>query len=91
MALPGFEIFRSECVGVGYWSHFLLGALVALLYTGLWRKTSFLVSAVLLGYQVADYFLGRETFVSDEFGFFRDVGEYFLGYIICMAGAMVRR
>ena len=81
---------------MGYWTHFLLGALVGLLFVGLRGRRTLgslwlLAAAALLSYQTLDYCFGSEDVLSAEWAFARDVVEYLLGAAFVVAGSAVER
>ena len=91
MALSGFGIFRSECTGIGFWTHFFLGAIVAVaLLTG-FPRLHFVLWLCLLTYQISDYCYGEESQFTAEGALARDVGEYAVGYCLVLLGASLER
>jgi hypothetical protein len=91
MALGTFmNVFQSRCVGVGYWTHFILGGAAGLLavspqkYARLWHTV--FISALVV-YQVLDYFYGTELMMTPEYALCRDLMEYFIGYALVRLGA----
>lgn len=91
MALGSFmNLLQSRCVGVGYWTHFILGGAAGLLavspqrHARLWHT---IFVGTLVVYQVLDYFYGTELMMTPEFALCRDLMEYFIGYALVRLGA----
>eukprot|EP00944_MAST-04C_sp_MAST-4C-sp1_P014095 g14095.t1 len=98
MALGPLQIFRSKCQGVGYWTHFLLGAFVAIVKLSGYDacncgafSLSNVLAATLIMYQIFDYLYGEELMMSDEFALFRDLMEYVIGYVLVMVGSYMQK
>ena len=86
------EVFQSNCTGIGYWTHFLCGGAAGCLSVASkprsWMATFHKMFVFLLvSYQGLDYAYGAENIMSHEFGLFRDLGEYFIGYTLVQLGA----
>ena len=80
MALGALKVFRSKCQGIGYWTHFFLGASVAIVKLSGYDtcicgafSLSTVLAATLTMYQFFDYLYGEELVMSDEFALFRDL------------------
>ena len=81
MGFDGFEMFRAKCQGIGYWTHFFCGAIVAILQLKSYNMLANAVAFLLIAYQLTDYMYGIEDmYVTNEFGLFRDLMEYLIGY-----------
>ena len=91
LALPGFEIFRSQCEGIGYWTHFLLGALVGLCFVRGWTLAWVGGALGLITYQVLDYLYGSELILTEELALARDLGEYGLAFSFVVVGSWAER
>ena len=93
IALPGgISIFQARCQGIGYWTHFLLGAGVGVCFVvwrggWLWR----LGACLLIAYQVLDYFIGSDSYFTAELALARDLSEYALGFSFVVAGSLAER
>ena len=97
MALGKFmEVFRSNCTGIGYWTHFLCGGVAGGIFVSS-KKNSWMATfhvlfvLTLVGYQCLDYLYGEENMVSREFGLFRDLFEYFIGHGLVQLGAHLQK
>ena len=92
MGFDGFEMFRAKCQGIGYWTHFFCGAIVAILQLKSYNMLANAVAFLLIAYQLTDYMYGIEDmYVTNEFGLFRDLIEYLIGYIFVICGAYLER
>ena len=79
MGFDGFEMFRAKCQGIGYWTHFFCGAIVAILQLKSYNMLANALAFLLIAYQLTDYTYGIEDmYVTNEFGLFRDLIEYLI-------------
>ena len=85
------DILKSECKGIGYWTHFIIGAVLGILLVAKYRTAHALGWTFFLGYQIADFFYGTELIYSPEGALARDVGEYAIGYAFVLIGAALER
>ena len=91
LAYSFFGSFRSRCQGVGYWSHFFIGALLGVCFIARFSKLHAALWTLFLSYQLCDYFWGTEDEFSAEGALARDVGEYVIGYAFVLIGAALER
>lgn len=93
MALPIFTLLQSHCTGVGYWTHFLQGAVVCFLFFSDYsRVLSIFLGLLLLTYQTVDFVMSEdEVEVTKSFAYFRDVTEYLLGGSFVLLGVYAER
>lgn len=93
MALPIFSLLQSHCTGVGYWTHFLQGALVSYLFCSDCSRTlSIILALLLLTYQTVDFVVSeQEVEVTKSFAYFRDVSEYVIGGSFVLLGVYAER
>ena len=91
MALGALTILHSNRTGIGYWTHFFLGALVPMLWLLGWGRTGFFLTCILLAYQLVDYARGDgDGHTSEEFALLRDVSEYLIGGGLVMLGSFLQ-
>ena len=50
MGFDGFEMFRAKCQGIGYWTHFFCGAIVAILQLKSYNMLANAVAFLLIAY-----------------------------------------
>ena len=86
-----FGSFRSRCQGIGYWSHFFIGALLGVCFVARFGKAHAALWTLFVGYQLSDYVWGTEDEFTAEGALARDVGEYVIGYACVLLGAALER